>query len=175
MPSKAKTKGSGYERQVADFLTNLYGEKFLRAPGSGAYVGGKNSVRKEFLHEGQIRTFKSDIVPGQSFPRMNIECKAYKDFPFHQLFSGNVKILDAWITQATTAEDAGDLTMLCMKFDRKGQFVAVRYTTPGLKVENNLIYDSETHGRWLMMEHSRFWALNSDTVKNLCGPVNDTK
>jgi hypothetical protein len=174
MPSKAKNKGSGYERQVADFLTSLYGEKFLRAPGSGAYVGGKNSARKEFLHEGQIRTFKSDIVPGQSFPRMNIECKAYKDFPFHQLFTGNAKILDSWIQQATTAEDEGDLTMLCMKFDRKGQFVAVKFSTPGLTVVNNLVYDSPTHGSWVIMEHGQFWQLNAETVKKLCAASTPT-
>lgn len=171
MPSKAKTKGAGYERQIADFLTTLYGEKFLRAPGSGAYVGGKNSARKEFLHEGQTRVFKSDIVPGQSFPRLNLEAKFYADFPFHQLFTGSVKLLDGWIDQATTAEDSGDLTMLCMKFNRRGQYVAVRYTTPGLRVENHLVYDSEQHGSWVIMEHDRFWRLNSEVVRNLCGPA----
>jgi Holliday junction resolvase len=51
MPSPQKAKGSGYERDVAKFLTELYGESFIRAPGSGAYVGGKNQVRKEVLHE----------------------------------------------------------------------------------------------------------------------------
>jgi Holliday junction resolvase len=168
MTSRAKTKGSGYERQVADFLTNLYGEKFLRAPGSGAYVGGKNSARKEFLHEGQVRVFKSDIVPGQSFPKMNIECKAYREFPFHQLFTGKVKLLDSWIEQATTAEDEGDLTMLCMKFDRKGQYVAVKNSTPGITTINSLVYTSEQYGSWVFMEHTQFWQLNAETVKQLC-------
>jgi hypothetical protein len=168
MPSKSKTKGAGYERQVADFLTNLYGEKFLRAPGSGAYVGGKNSVRKEFLHEGQVRTFKSDIVPGQSFPKLNLECKAYADFPFHQLFTGRVPLLESWIEQATTAEDEGDLTIISIKVNRKGQFVAIKFSTPGLQVINNMVYDSDQHGRWTIMEHGQFWQHNSDLVKKLC-------
>jgi hypothetical protein len=92
MPSPSKAKGNSFERRVADFLTDLYGEKFIRAPGSGAYVGGKNTHRKELLHEGQIRNFKGDIVPGQSFSKLNAECKSYKDFPFHQLYTGNTKI-----------------------------------------------------------------------------------
>ena len=44
MPSKSKNKGSSYEREVANFLSAAYGESFIRAPGSGAYVGGKNQV-----------------------------------------------------------------------------------------------------------------------------------
>ena len=75
MPSPQKAKGSGYEREIAKYLSDTYGESFIRAPGSGAYVGGKNQTRKEILHEGQIRSLKGDVVPGQSFKRMNIECK----------------------------------------------------------------------------------------------------
>lgn len=170
MPSKSKSKGSSYERKIADFLTNLYGEKFLRAPGSGAYVGGKNASRKEFLHEGQIRVFKSDIVPGQSFPRLNLECKAYADFPFHQLFTGKVPLLDSWIDQAVTAEDPGDLTMICMKINRRGQFVAIKFNTPGVTLINNHVYTSANHGSWTIMEFTQFWHHNAEAVKNLCGP-----
>ena len=47
MPSPQKAKGSSWERDVAKFLTTLYGETFIRAPGSGAYVGGVNTKRKE--------------------------------------------------------------------------------------------------------------------------------
>ena len=71
MTSASKNKGNSWERVVAKDLTNLYGETFIRAPGSGAYVGGTNTKRKQFLHEGQIRSFKGDIIPGQSFPKFN--------------------------------------------------------------------------------------------------------
>jgi Holliday junction resolvase len=76
LPSPQKAKGSNWERDVAVYLSNLYGESFIRAPGSGAYIGGSNTHRKEYLDEGQIRTFKGDIVPGKSFARLNIECKS---------------------------------------------------------------------------------------------------
>ena len=72
MSNSQKAKGSSWERDCANFLTKIYGETFIRAPGSGAYVGGTNNKRKQFLHENQIRSFKGDIVPGQSFPKMNV-------------------------------------------------------------------------------------------------------
>jgi Holliday junction resolvase len=50
MTSPQKQKGSSFEREVANFLSSIYGESFIRAPGSGAYVGGKNQERTQFLH-----------------------------------------------------------------------------------------------------------------------------
>jgi hypothetical protein len=170
MPSPSKAKGNSYERQTADFLTGLYGEKFIRAPGSGAYVGGKNTHRKQLLHEGQIRNFKGDIVPGQSFPRLNAECKSYKDFPFHQLFSGHVKILDSWIEQCMDVADPGDFNIIFMKFNRKGTYTAVELTdtTSHLKFVRHINYGSAHHGHWVIMDHDTFWDLNADAVKELC-------
>ena len=109
MPSPQKAKGSAWERDVAKFLTGLYGETFIRAPGSGAYVGGTNKVRKEILHEGQVRAFKGDIVPGQSFPKFNAECKSYKAFPFHRLVQPYpIPQLEEWISQLMDVADIGD-------------------------------------------------------------------
>ena len=99
MPSPQKAKGSGYEREVAKFLTETYGETFIRAPGSGAYVGGKNQLRKEFLHEGQIRAMKGDIIPPFDWKHFNCECKNYAELPFHQLIQGECKQLENWLAQ----------------------------------------------------------------------------
>lgn len=169
MPSPSKAKGNSFERQTADFLTELYGEKFIRAPGSGAYVGGKNTHRKQLLHDGQIRNFKSDIVPGESFQKLNAECKSYKDFPFHQLFTGNVKILESWIDQCMTAADPGDFNIILMKFNRKGTYVAVKLAdNHNLQLIHCLEYASKNHGSWAVMDHDTFWELNSRRVKELC-------
>ena len=122
--SAAKRKGSSFERDIAKLLSEKTGESFIRAPGSGAYVGGANAHRKEFLHEGQIRTFKGDVVPGPSCAHWNIECKSYADFPFHTLVAGkNVPILDKWIDQMLDVEDDDDFNILFMKFNRKGTFI----------------------------------------------------
>ena len=170
MPSPSKAKGNSFERQTADFLTRLYGEKFIRAPGSGAYVGGVNTARKQVLHEGQIRAFKGDIVPGQSFPKFNAECKSYKDFPFHQLFQGNIKILESWIDQCMDVADPEDFNILFMKFNRKGTFIAVQSQPNHTKLffTRHFNYASKNHGHWFVMDHDLFWELNADTVKSLC-------
>ena len=124
MPSKQKAKGSSWERDVAKFLSELYNESFIRAPGSGAYVGGKNTVRKQVLDEGQIRTFKGDIVPGISFTKMNCECKFYAEFPFHHFLTmEHVNQLEEWIGQLMEVSDPGDLNLLMIKINRKGSFM----------------------------------------------------
>jgi hypothetical protein len=173
MPSPQKQKGSGYERTVAKFLSELYGESFIRAPGSGAYVGGKNQVRKEMLHEGQIRSFKGVIVPGHSFHKMNVECKFYADFPFHLMLAGDCKQLDAWLGQLLDVEDEGDLNILFMKFNRIGQYIAVQ---PKLtwKMDNYIFYSSKNHGDWLVTDFNNFFKHNQDLVKLYSGS-SDTK
>lgn len=170
MPSPQKAKGSSWERDCARFLTNLYQESFIRAPGSGAYVGGTNQSRKQFLHEGQIRSFKGDIVPGQSFPKMNIECKSYADFPFHQLFNGTVKQLEGWIEQCLDVADEGDFNILFMKFNRKGKYVAFQTTTDQTEfnLSRHFYYGSQKHGNWIIMDFDTFFNLNSKIVKDIC-------
>ena len=173
MPSPSKNKGSGFEREIAKFLSDLYGESFIRAPGSGAYVGGKNQARTQFLHEGQIRSFKGDIVPGQSFSKMNAECKFYADFPWHLLLTGECKQLDSWLAQLLDVEDTDDLNILFMKFNRKGQYVAVQGKLTW-KADTCLLYSSPTHGDWVILEHSSFFKNNAELVKIYSSTTTDT-
>lgn len=170
MPSPQKAKGSSWERDVARYLTEQFGQTFIRAPGSGAYVGGTNNVRKQFLHQGQIRSFKGDIVPGESFPAMNAECKSYKDFPFHQLFQGSVKILDQWIEQCMAAADTGDFNILFMKFNRKGRYVAFQAQPnhTNLFLTRHFNYGTQHHGHWFIMDMDLFFELNSNKFAELC-------
>ena len=170
MPSPSKNKGNTWERDVAKFLSELYGESFIRAPGSGAYVGGTYTHRKQFLHEGQIRSFKGDIIPGQSFPRLNIEAKSYKDFPFHQLFTGSVVHLENWLTQLMDSADTGDVNLLIMKFNRKGKFVAFNFDEARdypIFVERHFLYTHGTLGTWAFMAFEPFWQLNKDSIRHL--------
>jgi hypothetical protein len=173
MPSPSKNKGSGFEREVAKYLSELYQESFIRAPGSGAYVGGKNQSRTQFLHEGQIRSFKGDIVPGQSFTKFNAECKFYGDFPFHLLYSGDCKVLDGWIEQMMDVAEDGDLNILFMKFNRKGKFVVVqsKYTWV---TDQFTYYTSTTHGDWILVEFTHFFKHNKDLLK-VYSSSSDTK
>ncbi len=174
MPSPQKAKGSGFEREIAKYLSDTYGESFIRAPGSGAYVGGKNTTRKEILHEGQIRSFKGDVVPGHSFKHMNVECKFYSDFPFHLLLTGDCKVLDGWIQQLLDVADPDDCNILFMKFNRKGRYVCVQSKLTW--VSNNFNYYTSTkHGDWLIFEFEQFFNLNTELLKRYCIGSTDTK
>jgi hypothetical protein len=173
MTSPQKAKGSSFEREVAKFLSKIYNESFIRAPGSGAYVGGKNQERKQFLHEGQIRSFKGDIVPGQTFTKFNAEAKSYADFPFHLMLTGSCKILDTWIEQLMAVAEEDDCNILFMKFNRKGRYVAVqaKYTW----VTDYFIYYSSTKvGDWVFIEFDTFFENNKDLFKAYSGSTSSS-
>ena len=164
MPSPSKNKGSSFEREVAKYLSDTYKESFIRAPGSGAYVGGKNQSRKQFLHEGQIRSFKGDIVPGQSFTKFNAECKNYGEFPFHLMFAGDCRQLDSWIAQMMDVAEEGDMNILFIKITRKGKFVVVP-TNKTWVTDQFFHYTSKAHGDWIMIDFDHFFKHNKDLLK----------
>jgi len=172
VPSPQKQKGSNWERVVANQLSEIYNETFIRVPGSGAYVGGTNNARKEFLHEGVIRVLKGDIVPPPSFSKFNAECKSYKDFPWHQLYTGDCKVLDGWITQCLDAADIGDVNLLFMKFNRKGTFLAFEqayhrhFLTPSFTQ-----YSGINSGKnWIITDLGTFLGIrhNQEKLKEIC-------
>ena len=170
MPSPQKQKGSSWERVCAIKLTDLYGETFIRVPGSGAYVGGVNAARKEFLHEGVIRVMKGDIVPPPHFKKFNAECKSYADFPFHQLYTGDCKTLDGWLLQALDAADEGDFTVLFMKFNRKGTFIVFnRDHLKSFNLGNHTAYTSTVTGSWIIADLETFFTepSNVEAFKSL--------
>lgn len=172
MTNPQKQKGSSFEREIANFLTKIYNESFIRAPGSGAYVGGKNQTRTEFLHEGQIRSFKGDIVPGQSFPKFNAECKSYADFPFHQVIAGECKTLDNWLEQMMDVSEPNDLNILFVKINRKGKFVCVQSKLTWI-CDQFIYYTSKNHKDWVIIEFDHFFTYNKDLLKTYSGtPVN---
>jgi len=167
MSSKSKNKGKSWEREVANYLTNQYNENFERVPHSGAFVGGKNYIRKQKLTEEQAKAFKGDIIPPTSWNHFNAECKSYADFPFHQLFQGHVKILETWLDQLMDAANEGDFNILFMKFNRKGTFVAVETTNQDIMTVRHINYGSVKHNHWYIMDMDTFFNLNSNQVKRL--------
>lgn len=171
MSSASKIKGSGFEREISKYLSDLYGESFVRAAHSGAFVGGTNQSRKDSLSESQVRSFKGDVIPGDSFPKLNIECKFYNDFAFHTLFTGEHKVLDKWLEQLLDSADDGDLSVLFMKFNRKGRYIAVQaYLT--WVTDFFFFYGSEKYGDWYIMEMETFFKLNKDIFKAYSGKFN---
>lgn len=169
MPAKPRIKGSGFEREVAKYLSDLYGVPFTRAPGSGAYTGGSNSHRRSTLSESQVRSFKGDIMPPENFSRLNAEAKFYADFAFHQLFT-ECSQLELWLTQLMQAADPDDFNILFIKINRRGRFVAVQASDRWSKVCNSMNYTSAKHGSWMIYSFEKFLEHNRDQVKSLCDP-----
>jgi hypothetical protein len=163
MPSKSKTKGNAWELEVSKFLTEKYNATFLRVPSSGAFVGGKNSHRKATLEQGQLQSKKGDIQPPDSWKHFNCECKSYADFPFHQLWTGDVKILDSWIAQQHEVEDEGDLNLILIKISRKDKWVVYQENN-GFVSDRALKYKG-----WFFTSWDDFWGkqANIDLVKSL--------
>jgi hypothetical protein len=169
---KSKNKGKLFEREIANFLSDLYDESFTRVPYSGAFVGGKNAVRKEHLDEAQIRGFKSDIIPPAEWSRLNVECKHYAEFPFHALLrSKDIPLLDQWIAQTYDAADDGDFNLIIMKFNRLGRFVMFEKEASTRKVGQQVhlvtSYHYAYYKDWIMMDFDTFWFANKSLVKEL--------
>lgn len=167
MASKSKVKGSSYERDVAKFLSDLYNGSFVRVPNSGAFIGGKNNKRTEYLSEGQIRSFKGDIIPPDNWKHFNAEAKSYADFQFHQLFSdGVIPLLEGWINQTMEVADDNDFNVIFMKFTRKGQYVCYPHTLEW-ETPHSTVYHSKNYGDWVFCGAEKFWELHYDKVENV--------
>ena len=163
MPSKSKVKGNAWELDVAKFLSTTYNESFIRIPSSGAFVGGKNNFRKTQIDSAQLQGKKGDIHPPEAWKHWNLECKSYADFPFHQLWTGDVKILDAWIQQQHDVEDEGDLNLILIKISRKDKWVVFQESL-GFVADRSIHYKG-----WYFTSWDDFWTKQSnvDLVKQL--------
>lgn len=175
MPSKSKSKGNAWELEVSKFLTETYKESFLRIPSSGAFVGGKNSFRKATIDASQLQGKKGDIHPPEAWKHWNIECKSYADFPFHQLWLQDVKILDAWIQQQKEVEDPGDLNLILIKISRKDKWVVFPADLK-FEVTRSLNYKGWVFTSWddywtnpinvfLVRQYSTYSATNTNTAE----------
>ena len=166
MPSKSKTKGNSFEREVSTFLSTTYNESFIRVPTSGAFVGGKNSFRKAGLGDNQLQSKKGDIHPPDAWKNWNVECKSYAEFPFHLLIEGNAKMLDTWIAQTLEAGDTHDLNLIFIKINRKGKWVV--YQNELFSVDTFVQYKG-----WFFTSWDDFWGkqTNIDLVKTLATDV----
>lgn len=167
MPSKSKAKGSSYERQVAEFLSKTYGEKFLRnLSGSGAFTGGKNAHRKQDLPEDMARHVRGDIIVPESFALLNCECKSYSSFPFATILTQECKQLEKWLDQLVQSGDEHSVNILFFKITRVGQYVAVpkKYNWA---LTNYIHYNSVKHETWIVCDLETFFSSNTDTLKQI--------
>ena len=119
MTSPQKSKGNQFERYIAKHLSTVFDLNFERVPNSGAFTGGKNAVRFNTLSESQKLIYDGDILVPDELANLKIECKSYKDFAFHGMFTSNA-VLDSWIEQAKSDHK---VWLLIFKINNRGSFV----------------------------------------------------
>jgi hypothetical protein len=143
MPSKSKTKGNKFERDIRDFLNETYEtEEFSRTPNSGAIMGRSNWGKNQGLSEDVKRTLGSDIITADDF-KFAVECKHYSDKPnYATIIKGSDSFLDHWLGEVIF--DAINLELhplLFFKTNRKGiHFALPDYFT--LNASHYLVYGS---------------------------------
>lgn len=124
MGNPSKNKGKCIEREVAEVLSKVTGESWIRVPNSGAFIGGSNVERITTLSETQVQLCRGDIIPPSSYVGYTIEVKGRKDFAFNLLFSKSLE-LESWIDQAMIDHERSKSKYLLVvfKINRKGMFV----------------------------------------------------
>lgn len=104
MGVNGKQKGNGFERKIANILSERFKEhtgleqSFRRNIDSGSFFGGGNQFRTQ-THDLTKASF-GDIVTPPGF-NYSVECKFYKTAPsFKSLLLQDIKQWDEWIAQA---------------------------------------------------------------------------
>lgn len=163
----SKTKGSSGEREACKILGEIFGGSFIRAPNSGAFIGGKNVFRKQTLSAAQTRTMKGDIVPPDFMSKLVLECKSYGEFRFHQLMqNGTCPQLDEWIGQTVEVIDVEDLWFVIIKITRVGWFACVPDLGHAFEYKNRCTYKG-THGWFTITDMATFFRDNREAVLSL--------
>jgi hypothetical protein len=132
-PGGGKAKGNGFEGTIAKRLTlALQPLNFMRTPGSGARVGGKNfETLGQMLGEDALKMFVGDVVPvnerkeGRTFLHV-IECKSYATTDnFTSLASGTANVWKWFEEVIVDAAKVDKNPMLVFKWNHTPVFVAV--------------------------------------------------
>ena len=159
--NRNKEKGKAFERYVANDLTDIFNLSFTRTPNSGAYVGGMNKFRMDTLSESQILLTEGDIIVPDEMRNLKIECKSYKEFPFHQLLS-NCKLLNEWIDQASSDDK---LWFLIFKINHAGKYICFdsKYRKDFDCGNAEALYNEYT-----IVSYDGFFSINRDVLMDIC-------
>ena len=139
----SKSKGSGFESAIAKLLTKTFAPlNFVRSPGSGARVGGKNfETFGKMFGEDALKIFVADVVclnerdVGIEFLH-SIECKFYKSpDSFQNLLLGKANIYGWFEESVIDAKKTNKNPILIFKWNNTQIFIAVNAET---KIPSNI-------------------------------------
>lgn len=142
MPSKSKTKGNAFERDVSKFLNRVYNtDGFTKTMGSGAFVGKGNWAKRSGLDQNIKVALAGDIITPTWFP-FSIECKHYSDTPnYATIIKGPDVTLDSWLGKSIhDAINTQLIPLVFFKTDYKGAHVALPREFAPLLEKMNIRY-----------------------------------
>ena len=172
-PSKkrvnSKGKGNGAERAICKLLADALAPfKFIRSPGSGSYVGGKNFEANAHLYSQEaMAMFVSDVVcsnereVGKTF-RFVVESKAYKDAEKLEVLLNGKSSVYGWFDEVRI--DAAKIhkePLLVFKWNNTPHYAAFEPTVilpAGLNILTLPTGLQVTHLKPLL-EYKSFWEL----------------
>lgn len=143
MSNAQKDKGKRFEREVAKFLSEVFGLNFMRVASSGAYIGKSNQSRKTTMTNTQIISQRGDIIPPDAFSAV-IECKNHRDFStgFAGILQGENKKLNAWLSEVLLDSEDGAIPYFLV-FKITGQKADLYFAMP--KAHFNFDYSQSNH------------------------------
>lgn len=164
----SKAKGGAFEARIAKALSAALPLNFIKSPGSGARIGGKNfATIGKLMGEEAMKLFNADVVPvnesatGVHF-NFSVECKAYATPDnFVSLVSGTANVFKWFSESVVDSAKIERQPILIFKWNATKIFVAVHAGTwspiaPSLSI-------SSSHGKldiYLLddlLPHPDFW------------------
>lgn len=163
--AKPGPKGRAGELELCKMLGDVFESSFIRTDRSGSYIGGKNNWRKQYMSEAQIRSKKADIVPPEHLTRLILECKWYKDFPYHAFAKNDqIPLLNGWITDLEYDCDSKDIGIICIKINSRGWMVVFnKVLINKFKLQNHVIYND-----YIVTGLNSFLTDNRKAIELLC-------
>lgn len=127
----SKAKGGSFEAKIAKLLSAALPINFIKSPGSGARIGGKNfATIGAMMGEETMKLFNADVVPvnevavGFNF-RHSIEAKCYASSDsFQVLVSGSSNVAKWFEESVVDAAKVDRHPLLVFKWNHTPIFVA---------------------------------------------------
>jgi hypothetical protein len=166
MSNPNKNKGKNWERDVAKYLTSLFGVNFMRIQNSGAFIGNSNLYRAGNMTHEQIVSVEGDINCPKILENIRIECKFYQKIAWKCLFNSDGESnLNKWIEQSKIGTKP--LWLICFKINNSGSFVLFDKTLmSNMNLGcNYLVY----RDNYIVCELNKFFELNKEKLIEIGG------
>lgn len=168
-PGGGKAKGNGFEGLVAKKLSAALPINFIRSPGSGARIGGKNfATIGAMMGEEAMKLFNADVVPvnesavGYKF-NYSVECKSYATTDnFTALVAGTANVFKWFEESVVDSAKIDRAPVLIFKWNHTPIFVAVlsreaRFVSPKLTLTQPTGRSLDIYELDELLKHPEFW------------------